>query len=181
VETKVAVLDSFHFVLTALFDDLAAYPQGPRLAEATECIFDIIFALLEVPPSSTASDIPRNTVRRPNLARGLPTTLPFITNPLHRSPTRSGKGRKIRFIREHPPILRLGRRQPQQSRRPQDPSPIQPGIDNLGKRNTRSHSEQVQTTAPQSQLDLKGKRKAKNSRFRPRSRYQGNASARLPP
>ena len=39
-------------------------------------------------------------------------------------------------------------------------SGIQPGIDNLGKRNIRSYTDQAQTTAPQSQLDLKGKRKA---------------------
>jgi activating signal cointegrator complex subunit 2 len=57
METKVAILHSFRFVLTALLDDLAACPQGPRLAEEAERTFDIIFALLEVPPSSTASDI----------------------------------------------------------------------------------------------------------------------------
>ncbi|KIM46903.1 hypothetical protein M413DRAFT_63865 [Hebeloma cylindrosporum] len=56
VETKVAILDSFHFVLTALLDDLAACPRGPRLAEEAERTFDIIFALLDVP--SSHSDIP---------------------------------------------------------------------------------------------------------------------------
>ena len=55
---QVAALDSFHFVLTALLDDFAACPQGPRLAEEAEHTFDIIYALLDVPPSSTPSDIP---------------------------------------------------------------------------------------------------------------------------
>ena len=82
METKVAVLDSFHFVLIALLDDLAACVQGARLVEEAEHTFDISFALLKVPPSSTAY-----------LACGLPTELPFITNPLHCSPTRSGKAR----------------------------------------------------------------------------------------
>ncbi|KAF8884883.1 hypothetical protein CPB84DRAFT_1964864, partial [Gymnopilus junonius] len=59
VETKVALLDSFHVILTTLLDDLASCPPGPRLAVEAERTFDIVFALLEVPSSSTtSSDIP---------------------------------------------------------------------------------------------------------------------------
>ncbi|KAH9478377.1 CUE domain-containing protein 3 [Psilocybe cubensis] len=60
VETKVALLDSFHVILTTLLDDLASCAPGPRLAFEAERTFDLIFALLDAPSSSssTASDTP---------------------------------------------------------------------------------------------------------------------------
>ena len=161
VETKVAVLDSFHLVLTALLDDLAACPQGPRLAEEAERTFDIIFALLEV-PSSSSSDIPGTPFlnqtlladyqQHYNLSRTLSTALRHA----HEKDVRldllestlqsfdSGQGSN------KPGALKILLRS----------SGIQPGIDNLGKRNTHSQPAQPPTTAPQTHPDLKGKRKA---------------------
>lgn len=60
VETKVALLDTFHALLRALLDDVAP-ATGPGLAVAADRVFDVIFALLEVDsPShtSTISDTP---------------------------------------------------------------------------------------------------------------------------
>ncbi|PPR06822.1 hypothetical protein CVT26_003848 [Gymnopilus dilepis] len=53
VETKVALLDTFHIILSTLLDDLASCPPGPRLAAEAERTFDIVFALLEAPSSSS--------------------------------------------------------------------------------------------------------------------------------
>jgi activating signal cointegrator complex subunit 2 len=155
VETKVTILDSFHFVLTALLDDLAASPQGPQLAEEAERTFDIIFALLEVPPSSSPSDIPflnqpllADYQQHYNLSRTLSTALRHaqekdarldLLESTLQSFDDSGSSK--------PGALKILLRS----------SGIQPGIDNLGKRNTtRSHTEQAPTTAPP---DFKGKRK----------------------
>jgi activating signal cointegrator complex subunit 2 len=163
VETKVVVLDSFHLVLTALFDDLAGCPQGPQLAEEAERTFDIIFALLEVPPSSFPSDIPGTPFlnqtllvdyqQHYHLSRTLSTALRHAQEKDARldllestlQSFDSGQG-----SRNNPGALKILLRS----------SDIQPGIDNLGKRNTRSRTEQAQTTAPQAQPDPKGKRKA---------------------
>ena len=71
VETKVALLDTFHIIITTLLEDLASCPSGPRLAFEAERIFDIIFALLQIPSSSSTTII--NT--------DIPPT-PFLNRPL---------------------------------------------------------------------------------------------------
>ena len=71
VETKVALLDAFHIIITTLLEDLASCPSGPRLAFETERIFDIVFALLQIPSSSSTTII--NT--------DIPPT-PFLNRPL---------------------------------------------------------------------------------------------------
>ena len=164
VETKVAVLDSFHFVLTALLDDLAACPQGVRLVEEAERTFDIIFALLDVPPSSTASDIPGTPFLDQTLLADYQQHYPLLRTLSTSLRHAQEKDARLDVLestlqsfdsgegsRNNPGALKILLRS----------SGIQPGIGNLGKRNTHPHTEQAQTTAPQSQLDLKGKRKAK--------------------
>jgi activating signal cointegrator complex subunit 2 len=70
VETKVALLDAFHIIITTLLEDLASCPSGPRLAFEAERTFDLIFALLQIPSSySTNTDIPSTPFfNRPLLA-----------------------------------------------------------------------------------------------------------------
>jgi len=163
VETKVAILDSFHLVLTSLLDDLAACQQGPRLAEEAERTFDIIFALLEVPPSSP-SDIPGTPFLNQTLLTdyqqhySLSQTLSTALRHAQEKDARldllestlqsldSGQGNN------KPGALKILLRS----------SGIQPGIDNLGNRNTtRSQPETAPTTAKAQPPDPKGKRKAR--------------------
>lgn len=54
VETKVALIDSFHIILSRLLTDLAAL-NGSRLAEEAERTFGLVFALLEEVSSSSNS------------------------------------------------------------------------------------------------------------------------------
>ncbi|CAL1699245.1 unnamed protein product [Somion occarium] len=50
LDTKVAFLDTFHVLLRALFDDVAAVPSAGRdLASRCEPAFEVIFALLDLP------------------------------------------------------------------------------------------------------------------------------------
>ncbi|TCD70688.1 hypothetical protein EIP91_002063 [Steccherinum ochraceum] len=62
LETKVALMDSFHILLRVLFDDIAAVPEaGSALASQCEPAFEIVFALLELPqpqPPPGSSAIP---------------------------------------------------------------------------------------------------------------------------
>ncbi len=55
VETKVALIDSFHIILSTLLDDLALIPTGTTLAAEAERFFDIVFTLLDVSTSSSSS------------------------------------------------------------------------------------------------------------------------------
>jgi activating signal cointegrator complex subunit 2 len=55
VETKVALIDSFHIILSTLLDDLASTPTGTILAAEAERAFDIVFTLLDVSTSSSSS------------------------------------------------------------------------------------------------------------------------------
>ena len=71
VETKVALLDAFHIIITSLLENLASCPAGPRLAFEAERTFDMIFALLQIPSSSSTTTI--NT--------DIPPT-PFLNRPL---------------------------------------------------------------------------------------------------
>ena len=71
VETKVALLDAFHIIITTLLEDLASCPSGPRLATEAERTFDIIFALLQMLPASSLTT---------NNTDILPT--PFLNRPL---------------------------------------------------------------------------------------------------
>ena len=69
VETKVTLLDAFHIIITTLLKDLASCPSGPRLALEAERTFDIVFSLLQMPPSSSTRDIPPTPfLNRPLLA-----------------------------------------------------------------------------------------------------------------
>lgn len=54
VETKVSLMDTFHIIITGLLDDLCS-AQGVYLAAESERTFDLIFALLELPSSSSSS------------------------------------------------------------------------------------------------------------------------------
>ena len=74
VETKVALLDAFHIIITTLLEDLASCPSGPRLACEAGRTFDIIFALLQIPPSSSTTIASTNNTDIP------PT--PFLNRPL---------------------------------------------------------------------------------------------------
>lgn len=71
VETKVALLDAFHIIITTLLEDLASCPSGPRLVFEVERTFDIVFALLQIPSSSSTTIInipPTPFLNRPLLA-----------------------------------------------------------------------------------------------------------------
>jgi len=54
VETKVALMDAFHILLSTLLSDIAA-ASGITLASESERTFDVIFNLLELPSSSSSS------------------------------------------------------------------------------------------------------------------------------
>jgi activating signal cointegrator complex subunit 2 len=71
VETKVALLDAFHIIITTLLDDFASCPAGPRLASEVERTFDIIFALLQIPSSSSTTTINADVPPIPFLNRPL--------------------------------------------------------------------------------------------------------------
>ncbi|KAF5379082.1 hypothetical protein D9615_005913 [Tricholomella constricta] len=67
VQTKVDLIDAFHVVITTLLNDISS-AAGRSLAVESERTFDIIFALLEVPTSS--SNTP-STTPTPYLDRSL--------------------------------------------------------------------------------------------------------------
>lgn len=56
VETKVALLDSFHIILGALLDDLTSTHGGPALDAKAESTFDLIFALIDIPQAPAPSN-----------------------------------------------------------------------------------------------------------------------------
>ncbi|KAI0052127.1 hypothetical protein FA95DRAFT_1616818 [Auriscalpium vulgare] len=66
LETKVALMDTFHILFTSLVTSLARL-TGPALTSATEHTFDIIFALHELPGPSTSSSAPTPFLNRPLL------------------------------------------------------------------------------------------------------------------
>ena len=55
VQTKVALIDAFHLIVRTLLNDLSS-SSGASLAAESERTFDIIFALLELPSSTTNND-----------------------------------------------------------------------------------------------------------------------------
>ncbi|KAJ6612641.1 hypothetical protein B0H10DRAFT_2177323 [Mycena sp. CBHHK59/15] len=65
VETKVSLVDAFHFILRSLLEDMSS-ANGAALAAETDRTFDIIFALLELPSSSRP-----HTTQTPFLDRSL--------------------------------------------------------------------------------------------------------------
>ncbi|KAI0318520.1 hypothetical protein OF83DRAFT_939679 [Amylostereum chailletii] len=69
LETKVALLDTFHVLFKSLINELA-HATGPALAAETERTFDIIFALHELPAAPAASSSTPSTafLNRPMLA-----------------------------------------------------------------------------------------------------------------
>ncbi|KAK0237913.1 hypothetical protein EDD85DRAFT_906763 [Armillaria nabsnona] len=65
IETKVDIIDSFHIILSSMLCDLSS-ASGRALAAESERTFDIIFALLDVGPSSSDPRTP--FLNRPLLA-----------------------------------------------------------------------------------------------------------------
>ncbi|KAG7448785.1 uncharacterized protein BT62DRAFT_979672 [Guyanagaster necrorhizus] len=65
IETKVDIIDSFHIVLSSMLRDLSS-ASGRSLAVESERTFDIIFALLDIRPSSADPNTP--FLNRPLLA-----------------------------------------------------------------------------------------------------------------
>ncbi|OJT07568.1 CUE domain-containing protein 3 [Trametes pubescens] len=73
LETKTALLDTFHVLVRVLLDDVAEVTQaGPALAARAEPAFEVVFGLLDVPASSagpTAGGVPLTAfLNRPLLA-----------------------------------------------------------------------------------------------------------------
>ncbi|KAF7986308.1 hypothetical protein HWV62_35266 [Athelia sp. TMB] len=70
IETKVALMDSFHVLLSAMLADLVAHGEDATgLGSAVERIFGVIFALLDLPTSSAIpSDTGTPFLDRPLLA-----------------------------------------------------------------------------------------------------------------
>lgn len=73
LETKTALLDTFHVLVRVLLDDVAEVTQaGPALAARAEPAFEVVFGLLDVPASSggpTAGGVPPTAfLNRPLLA-----------------------------------------------------------------------------------------------------------------
>lgn len=57
VSTKVAFIDGFHTILSCIMDDLASSTRS-QLGITSERAFDVVFALLEIRPSSSSQQIP---------------------------------------------------------------------------------------------------------------------------
>ncbi|KAF9471907.1 hypothetical protein BDN70DRAFT_998435 [Pholiota conissans] len=166
VETKVALLDAFHIALSVLIDDLAACPQGPRLAAEAERTFDIIFALLEAPSSSSTTElIPflnqsllADYQQSYSLSKTLASALKHAQEKdarldLLESSLQSLNTSEVstdRSSNKKAGALKILLRS----------SGIQPGIDNLGTRNSRP---QESVAPPPSLPDLKGKGKSRGA------------------
>lgn len=67
VETKVSLIDSFHILLDSMFKNISS-ASGQTLGRESERVFDIIFALLELPSTSSST---------PNVS-----LTPFLNRPL---------------------------------------------------------------------------------------------------
>ena len=148
VETKVALLDSFHIILGALLDDLASTHGGPALAAKVESTFDLIFALIDIPqapaPSNGATVPPIPFLNMSLLgdyqhAYSLSTTL---AGSLRRTQKEDdarldfldGKLRSLAGEPDQPSDHAQGRKEPGALKILLRSSGIQPGIDNRGKR-----------------------------------------------
>ena len=57
VSTKVAFIDAFHTILSCILDDLTS-STGDQLGITSERAFDIVFALVEIRPSSSSQQMP---------------------------------------------------------------------------------------------------------------------------
>ncbi|KAG0697583.1 hypothetical protein DFH29DRAFT_984206 [Suillus ampliporus] len=69
LETKVDLIDSFHFIITVMLQDLSV-ASGAALAAESERTFSIVFALLDLPPPALVQ------------AGGTPTSSPFLSRSL---------------------------------------------------------------------------------------------------
>ena len=164
VETKVTLMDSFHIIFTTLLDDLASAAAGPRLADEAERTFDTIFALLEVPSSSSTqiatpflnqsllADYQQSYSLSITLAKALShaqekdVRLDLLESTLQSlEPNSDTKGPKPRNAGALKILLRS--------------SGIQPGIDNQG---TRQYKPQPPTSAPASTPIISNKGKGKS-------------------
>lgn len=56
-ETKVALMDSFHLLMSAMLKDLASAGTGSNLGREIERVFEIIFSLLNQPSSSSGQPL----------------------------------------------------------------------------------------------------------------------------
>nr|VWO95323.1 Cytochrome P450 monooxygenase CYP52X1 [Ganoderma boninense] len=69
LETKAALLDAFHILVSTLLDDVASVAQaGPALAAQAEPAFDVIFALVDLPSGGDGGLAPTAFLNRPLLA-----------------------------------------------------------------------------------------------------------------
>ncbi|KAI0792313.1 hypothetical protein C8Q75DRAFT_592535 [Abortiporus biennis] len=62
IQTKVALIDSFHVAFQIILDDLAKIQTpGPMLASQCEYAFEVVFALLDLPPSGSSQQTQPST------------------------------------------------------------------------------------------------------------------------
>jgi len=69
LQTKLALLDSFHIILSRVVDDLVVLGPGPQLAQRAERAFEVVCGLMEIPPSASSSGTP--VAQTPFLNRSL--------------------------------------------------------------------------------------------------------------
>ncbi|KDR80056.1 hypothetical protein GALMADRAFT_242276 [Galerina marginata CBS 339.88] len=146
VESKVTLLDSFHILLTILLDDLASCPPGPQLAAEAERIFDIIFALLET-SSSSSSTLGPNVASTPFLNQSLLADYQqsYSLSQTLAAALKHAQEKDVRLDLLESTLQSLDTTSDDE--KPKNAgalkillrsSGVQPGIDNLGTRNTRS-------------------------------------------
>ncbi|KAF9559155.1 hypothetical protein CPC08DRAFT_709051 [Agrocybe pediades] len=147
VGTKVAFLDSFHILLTTILDDLASCPPGPRLAAESERTFDIIFAILEAPSSSSSPSTPPTPFLNQSLLADYQNA--YSLSKTLATALRHAKEKDVRLdvlestLQSFEASTQIDK-QPTKSKNPGAlkillrSSGIQPGIDNLGNRNQRN-------------------------------------------
>jgi len=58
LQTKLALLDSFHIILSRVVDDLVALGPGAQLAQRAERAFEVVYTLMEIPASASSSGTP---------------------------------------------------------------------------------------------------------------------------
>ena len=169
IETKVALIDSFHIIFSTLLNDLASAPTGPRLAVEADRTFEIVFALLERPTSaSPASD----TALTPFLNQSLLEDYQHcyeasktLASALEHAAERDGRLDLLEsMLKPFEPSSGLQKRDAGALKILLRSSGVHPGIDNLGTR-TQSHQnistdQATSTISPVTRTKNKGKGRA---------------------
>ncbi|RPD69455.1 hypothetical protein L226DRAFT_539817 [Lentinus tigrinus ALCF2SS1-7] len=158
LETKVALLDTFHILVRTLLDDVASVASaGSNLAAQAEPAFEVIFDLLELPSGAGADGLsPTPFLNRPLLADyqhayDFSKTLADVLRRTEDARTDLIES-SLRSMSED---VASGSREPGALKLILRSSGIQPGIDNLGR-----------GPAPKPPADdVKGKRKATSQRL----------------